>query len=231
MAIRGSRLLKFACDIIVVPPKLHVLALFFVWFIWHVYWQRNDGNFLVCHEVVIVGFHWGPPLSLCNSQLNPRINHWSSVCQSQRTWLSRPLTGHALCPWPRRAKTGACAYCCMSHVKWMVPVCAELPSLHSSCTVCMFHSAAKQLKCHFCVHRRCHSSIHDIVCVCVSARVIVGSGCRQDPGVRPAVRAAPEPGRLLPPDGPADRQSWGRLAAAHSQTGDRAHLCPRAVTK
>lgn len=87
--ISGSCLLKFACDIIVVSPRLHVLALFFVWFIWHVYWRRNDGYFLVCHEVVIVGFDWGPPLSLCNSQLNPRLNHWSSVCQSQRTWLSR----------------------------------------------------------------------------------------------------------------------------------------------
>lgn len=89
MPISGSHLLNFACNIIVVSPKLHVLALFFVWFIWHVYWQRNYGYFLVCHEVVIVGFDWGPPLSLCNSQLNPKLNHWSSVCQSQRTWLSR----------------------------------------------------------------------------------------------------------------------------------------------
>lgn len=154
--ISGSHLLNFACNVIVVSPKLHVLALFFVWFIWHVYWQRNDGYFLVCHEVVIVGFDWGPPLSLCNSQLNPRLNHWSSVCQSQRTWLSR-RTGHAHCPWPRPAKTGACAYCCMTHVKWMVPVYTELPFLHSSCTVCMFLSAAKQLKCHFSVYRRCHT--------------------------------------------------------------------------
>lgn len=68
-----------------------------------------------------------------------------------------PLTGHAHCPWPRPAKTGACAYCCMTHVKWMVPVYTELPFLHSSCTVCMFLSAAKQLKCHFSVYRRCHT--------------------------------------------------------------------------
>lgn len=87
-AVRGSRLLKFASNIIAVSPKLHVLALFFVCFIWHVYWHRNDGNFLVCHEGVIVGFDWGPPLSPCNGQLNTRIIHWSSVCQSQRTWLS-----------------------------------------------------------------------------------------------------------------------------------------------
>lgn len=78
-----------------------------------------------------------------------------------------PLTGHAHCPWPRPAKTGACAYCCMTHVKWMVPVYTELPFLHSSCTVCMFLSAAKQLKCHFSVHRRCHTETHAIVSVCV----------------------------------------------------------------
>lgn len=37
---------------------------------------------------MIVGFDWGPPLSPCNGQLNTRIIHWSSVCQSQRAWLS-----------------------------------------------------------------------------------------------------------------------------------------------
>lgn len=83
-AVRGSRLLKLASDIIAVSPKLHVLALFFVRFIWHVYWHRNYGNFLVCHEGVIVGFDWGPPLSPCNGQLNTWINRWSSVCHSQR---------------------------------------------------------------------------------------------------------------------------------------------------
>lgn len=35
-AVRGSSLLKFVCDIIVVFPKLPELALFFVWFTWHV---------------------------------------------------------------------------------------------------------------------------------------------------------------------------------------------------
>lgn len=165
-AVRGSRLLKFACDIIAVSPKLHVLALFFVCFLWHVFWHINYGNFLVCHEGVIVGFDWGPPLSPCNGQLNTRINRRSSVCQSQRTWLLMPLTGHAHCPRPRRAETGACVYCCMSHVKWMVPVYTELPFLHSSCTVCMFHSAAKQLKCHFSVCRRSHLDTRHRLCAC-----------------------------------------------------------------
>lgn len=82
------------------------------------------------------------------------------------------LTGYAHCPWPRRAETGASVCCCMSHIKWMVPMCRELLFLHSSCTVCMLHSAVKQLKCQFSpkssiqVVAHAHTRTHTQHCMC-----------------------------------------------------------------
>lgn len=53
--------------------------------------------------------------------------------------------------------------------------------------------------------------------------LIAGSGCRPNPGVRRALRAAAEPGRLLLPHGPTDGSGRGCLAAASGQTGKEPH--------
>lgn len=166
--VRGSRLLKCASDIIADSPKLHVLALFFVCFIWHVYWHRNDGNFLVCHEGVIVGFDWGPPLRPCNGRLNTRVNRWSSVCQSQRTWLPRHRQDTLIVRGPvgqKQAPVFIVAW--VTSNGWFLCTQNYRFSIHLALSACSLSSQTAEMPLFFCILKVSHLDTWHYLYVCV----------------------------------------------------------------